>query len=676
MTIIKPPNGPPQTPATGSEPPTRERNPSEISQIVERYLSHINLLAAGEQPRMYNFLRETVALSLTDDPTRIAELFEYIDRSEQGADTDLRFLTETRQKILPLEYFEQPIPRAVAMKLTRPLPEWKPPVERVYSSGAPTLLPGGAEVVATSPEGHANSAKAFTELSLLERWTRRSPNFTLRLQMPLADRIAYEQRLQYPLPSSILRPALPFSVMPERLADLLADSVDLAVRKSAGDISGDHRLQLPRAMVLQWLDGGSWVEGVRNQRGIYQDSLRNRSYQYGPGLVAGAIAMLSADHLSNAMDLHSADQRHERFFLAAFLGYEANRMTLAFQEVLNNRLRGAAFDFGRWRIGRMNQKWWTELSLEARESLPKALAASWFRHFSFHGTPLQVSWGILRSGLRLPFRTLAGMGPGLVTAALADAVTSPFLEPDSAARRWIQTGAFFAPDLSRILLGSHAGFYSTRLVRGLSGLFAAGMAVDLGYHGLMRYLHGDRASFELAIGARAAELKRQAEGSPLGALSTVLGWIAPETRNRLDSDPRYRVQAREEYHRQTAWLAEESRWALSRHRNLMMEKISLTPLETCIEEYLIYKVSNDPQLQDAPVSEWAEIIRRQFRGHRLSEAQATHHLEQIRLKNLQKNISVAIQMEENFNQRFFASLFNQDGTWKPDGDPRMLFYVA
>jgi hypothetical protein len=94
--------------------------PSEINQIINNYyLPAINLLAAGPKPRIYQFLRDTIQLSLVHDSKRTQELIDYIDRSEQGEINKLRQMVDMRNPILDPALANEPIPPISYLPLTR-----------------------------------------------------------------------------------------------------------------------------------------------------------------------------------------------------------------------------------------------------------------------------------------------------------------------------------------------------------------------------------------------------------------------------------------------------------------------------------------------------------------------------------------------------------------------------
>jgi hypothetical protein len=113
--------------------------PAEISQIVEHYITYINLLVAGSQPRIYDFLRDTLRLSLGDHPERLSELLDYLDRTERGEDTGLKNTVSAHRTNTNPAFANEPIPSPSFISLELPLSVLKNRRRPAGIEKAPTL---------------------------------------------------------------------------------------------------------------------------------------------------------------------------------------------------------------------------------------------------------------------------------------------------------------------------------------------------------------------------------------------------------------------------------------------------------------------------------------------------------------------------------------------------------
>jgi hypothetical protein len=134
--------------AITSEPP-EEESPWEIKQMVEVYLPAINLLSVGSSPRMFDLLRQTIRLSLADNPPRAAFLIDYVNRSERGEDTMLRRQVDIHNSVANPDFINEPVPEPRAIVLQPPARVVTGIIharEREHDELADTLSPEDAEL--------------------------------------------------------------------------------------------------------------------------------------------------------------------------------------------------------------------------------------------------------------------------------------------------------------------------------------------------------------------------------------------------------------------------------------------------------------------------------------------------------------------------------------------------
>lgn len=294
-----------------------------------------------------------------------------------------------------------------------------------------------------------------------------------------------------------------------------------------------------------------------------------------PAAGLGLLAMQLSHPLSDALGLHPRDERHERWSLAV----------------------GAGF-----------------------------LASGEIR-------------GLLNVGTRKITTRPFSLGAGLMSAALADATVGRFWEEGSWQRNLVRETGFFLPAFwqgmqgdRQLALWSRPKFAAAN--RWAGRVFLGGFLADLGYLAYNHLAHGHRgAILQNRLYARANQL--QDREMPIFSLfKGAASLVAPALAERFLVSDQYVRQAAEEM------KGQDLRYITSledRLQDIQKPGGRVLPVEAVAEQLAAPDVS--ARIAGFTEDELVRYVRRQFRGHRLTEADAREVLQRISLFQARRQIA-------------------------------------
>lgn len=458
---------------------------------------------------------------------------------------------------------------------------------------------------------------------------------------------------------------------------------------------------------LQSENGQKWLHGLSAQD---KNTLKNRIQEGGPALATSILALMGFELIADAIGLDLIHHKEERFLFVVAGSHLVNKISGAAFEVKLNRQLKAPFDFvttrtvnsaSGWNNALGNLKHEGQLSrgrsllnpiglgqraryllgaqmdgavqftFEKRATQTQAIWASLFRNFSAGNAAVNLA--------KLSYQVPMGMGPGLASSALFDRFISEDLlelKPDSRLRHTLSLGAFFLPDLHRILAGPHKGLYLFRSkpIRWGTKAFGIGFMVDFLWQGSKRWKMGSQLSHYMdSVKLRAKALKEQELGSNDLSVNGALALVAPQSSLDLEmqADNEYVKRVLADDAKNVDLIIEESRVALERHlleeirvRELDPEFYSevdfsflrtpyLSEMDQDVKDYL----NNNPDLLTDMDSAQARILE-QF--PRLNELELESVFREIYADQMRTNRLILSQIELPKAKKF-ASYFDESG---------------
>ncbi|HKX12721.1 MAG TPA: hypothetical protein VJP40_06180, partial [bacterium] len=324
-------------------------------------------------------------------------------------------------------------------------------------------------------------------------------------------------------------------LMPSRIPHLIAAA---SMATNGGTLNGVSSERMSFDRLLAWTQGSEGQAYLRNNPHRLNDSFRNRMIEGGPGLAVGLVGMLGAEHLATEIGLDQRTRPHERFMFVTGVSHLLNQGTSAVSEVLVNRSLGTSFNYVTTRTVQAGGGLALQYSFEARPGLGRALGASLSRSLALEGSSLpRMAFNGARSLAVMPFRAAWGMGPGLMSSAIADRTVGRIFEEGSTARHVVRMGSFFIPDIYRIAVGSRGpALFSGRGMRFASRAFAAGFIADMTFAGANRLYYGGEGSARMnMVYQRANQLHDADESFLRRPIDGAFEMIAPQISSWWDS---------------------------------------------------------------------------------------------------------------------------------------------
>lgn len=465
---------------------------------------------------------------------------------------------------------------------------------------------------------------------------------------------------------------LPF----QRGLELLAGMRSVEGREHLGRLA-DWEVNPDRAReFLESPEGQAWAAERRGEG----RALRERLVSNGAPLLAGIGAMLGAEVLADRLGLDPVRQRELRFGLVVYGSHAVTANFSPLWEVTANRLLGRPYDFIRTRYARAAGEIFAQYTFESQSTYLRALGASW--RSGALGIEAGVETALWRraAGLAgLPIRAAWNMGEGLIFSRIAEQAVRHLPEA-SPFRRYAPMGAFFLPDLGRLLFpGSARSFFSTRMMRVASRVFAAGFISDMAFTGLHRVAHGTQATYEHSVNFRAAELRRERGDISWYSWRNIPRLVAPSLSAYIDThewlfgppiesvnevraeDDRMSLEMREGLRRNIPWVAEALGTTVE---GLFREEIRLTETERDMMQQIEACRGRGRLTADAGFEKTAAYLRNQFRGVVRSDEEAARHLARIYGYRLQQQAATLSALEVPGNG-FVRGLFDGRGRLNP-----------
>ncbi|MCC6272669.1 MAG: hypothetical protein IT572_04320 [Deltaproteobacteria bacterium] len=239
---------------------------------------------------------------------------------------------------------------------------------------------------------------------------------------------------------------------------------------------------------------------VMTPAGTNELTFTQRLSARGPGLAAGAVAMVGSQYLADALGWHPNYHHEERFALGAGL---TQLVSHGVPRLMIPRPPTPVLDL-----------------MGAARPLPN----------------LEYTRALAARNARLASRLPSGFGNRLLTAALVDATLGRLWEEGSTERNALRMGSFFLPDVYRMAFGSRAlGIAETRGARFLGRwggrIMMAGFVADVGYMGI-HHLTSDSTARDNAVYRRANELEDLHRSPWSWAAHGLASFVAPSLAER------------------------------------------------------------------------------------------------------------------------------------------------
>ncbi|MCE9626082.1 MAG: hypothetical protein K8R69_11645, partial [Deltaproteobacteria bacterium] len=497
-------------------------------------------------------------------------------------------------------------------------------------------------------------------------------------------------------------------ILPSRMPHLVAAASGVRAETDLGRVSS-QRMSYDR--LLAWSQSGAGQTYLRENESFLADSLRNRIYESGPGMAVGLVSMLGFEHLADRVGLDQRAHPHERFAFVVGGSHLVNAGTTSLTEVVTNRYFAQPFRFASTRAVSAGSEAAVQFSFASRESFSRALGASLSRNLGLEGSLGRMAWNGTRGLVTMPFRAAWGMGPGLMASAIVDRTIGRALPEGSAARNALHLGSFFLPDVYRIALGNRGpAFFEGPTMRFATRAFAAGFIADMTFMGAQRVMYGSEGvTTRNLIYQRANQLHDREEGTLHRVVDGAFEMIAPQISAWWDSveldglgfrPNSYQNQATQELRSFSSNTTERAD-ALLRHamlfgsggsnldpsfytrvdwgfvrgenrlENIRLENGREFPVRDVLEQLQDPNVARRFSGEAGAREDQAAYIQRQFRGYRLSHAEAEQILERIAVHTLRNDLGSINQyaLPENSAMR---SLFDERGSLRPGQEQALL----
>ncbi len=347
----------------------------------------------------------------------------------------------------------------------------------------------------------------------------------------------------------------------------------------------------------------------------------------------GALAMFAADRGADALGLHPRYERHERWGLSVGAGYGTYRLA-----------HGLLHRFGR------------------------------------------------RPGIKP-----VGLGTSLLSSALVDGTVGQFFEEASWERHLLRSSAFFLPQVIKTYAGQRTlnlaqatGFRGMPKV--LGGVFLGGLLLDATY---MVQLHGTRGHAEAMRRNRIYQRAYELQDEEPNVENVLRGWvhlIAPAITERFLTSDRFVQKSRKEIGDQALQYLTEIENGLRRHlhagivrpataadwdglqgdnrlEDLILPNGKRLPVKAVAEQLADPRISQ--KLSGESEEEILGYIRRQFRGHRLTESHAREILDRISLYQTRRQIQELWELEGGANHAI-QGFFDRQGRMIPGQEQACL----
>lgn len=281
---------------------------------------------------------------------------------------------------------------------------------------------------------------------------------------------------------------------------------DPSVKALEGQIARGIEQRLTPENLARWLASPKGEAWMKQNPEAFAETVRQRARMTGVGVGVGVLGLLGAEQVADIIGLDPVHHTEERFFFIIMSMHGAERLGSTAWSIAPGRLQGRPFDFMRHTLVRQGGQTMVQVTFEARSSFSRALAAALTANFAVEGSVLRTVANGAKGVLLLPVRMIPSMGPGIAAARLADAALGDALPPDSKARWWISTLAFFLPGAYVTFTRGWGVAFLRRIGFGLVGrAFAVGFGLDIGAMLLQRIVMGDEAAYQRSVSQRVAK---------------------------------------------------------------------------------------------------------------------------------------------------------------------------